>query len=83
MVSSQCINVTGLLFRLGHPEYTQSILGTMRIVYQHEGIFHGLYKGVTMNWIKGPIAGGVSFTVFHQLQYLSALRKNHWKPPRT
>ncbi|VDN24360.1 unnamed protein product [Dibothriocephalus latus] len=23
-----------------------------------------------MNWIKGPIASGVSFTVFHQIQYL-------------
>nr|VZI38308.1 unnamed protein product [Spirometra erinaceieuropaei] len=54
----------------GHPEYTRSILGTLRIVYQHEGVFHGLYKGVTMNWIKGPIASGVSFTVFHQIQYL-------------
>ncbi|CDS37230.1 solute carrier family 25 2 [Echinococcus multilocularis] len=57
----------------GHPEYTRSILGTMQIVYQQEGLFHGLYKGVTMNWIKGPIAAGISFTVFHQLQHFYAL----------
>ncbi|KAM7542999.1 hypothetical protein Aperf_G00000011272 [Anoplocephala perfoliata] len=65
----------------GHPEYTQSILGTMKIVYQHEGLFHGLYKGVTMNWIKGPIAAGVSFTVFHQLQHLYAQWQGGRRPP--
>ncbi|VDL19721.1 unnamed protein product, partial [Hymenolepis diminuta] len=66
----------------GHPEYTRSILGTMKIVYQHEGLFHGLFKGVTMNWIKGPIAGGVSFTVFHQLQSLYSRWKGRNNPPK-
>ncbi|VDO04275.1 unnamed protein product [Rodentolepis nana] len=65
----------------GHPEYTRSIVGTMRIVYQHEGLFHGLFKGVTMNWIKGPIAGAISFTVFHQLQSLYSRWQNCSKPP--
>nr|CUU98939.1 hypothetical transcript [Hymenolepis microstoma] len=65
----------------GHPEYTRSILGTMRIVYQHEGLFHGLFKGVSMNWIKGPIAGAVSFTVFHQLQSLYSRWQDCYKPP--
>ena len=22
-----------------------------------------MYKGVTMNWVKGPVAGGVSFAM--------------------
>lgn len=54
----------------GHPEYTEGILKTMRLVYRSEGLFHGLYKGVTMNWVKGPIASGIGFTVFHQIHSL-------------
>ncbi|KAM8889493.1 mitochondrial coenzyme A transporter SLC25A42-like isoform 1-T2 [Synchiropus picturatus] len=41
-----------------------TILGTMRDIVVREGIIHGLYKGLSMNWVKGPIAVGVSFTTF-------------------
>lgn len=54
----------------GHPEYSEGIWKTLCLVYQSEGLFHGLFKGVSMNWIKGPIASGISFTVFHQVQHL-------------
>lgn len=41
-----------------------TILGTMREIVTQEGVVHGLYKGLSMNWVKGPIAVGVSFTTF-------------------
>lgn len=41
-----------------------TILGTMRAIVTQEGLVRGLYKGLSMNWLKGPIAVGVSFTTF-------------------
>lgn len=45
-----------------------SIWATLWYVGRTEGIRKGLYKGLSMNWIKGPIAVGVSFTVFEFIQ---------------
>ncbi|XP_029469710.1 mitochondrial coenzyme A transporter SLC25A42 [Rhinatrema bivittatum] len=55
----------------GHAYST--ILGTMRQVVREEGLVRGLYKGLSMNWVKGPIAVGISFTTFDLMQIL--LRK--------
>eukprot|EP00064_Thunnus_orientalis_P003173 superscaffoldBa00000251_g3182 len=52
-----------------------TILGTMREIVSEEGIIRGLYKGLSMNWVKGPIAVGISFTTFDLTQIL--LRKLH------
>lgn len=41
-----------------------TIWGTMKAVAQQEGVVRGLYKGLSMNWVKGPVAVGVSFTTF-------------------
>lgn len=41
-----------------------TIGGTMRAIVAQEGVMRGLYKGLSMNWVKGPVAVGVSFTTF-------------------
>ncbi|KAM9111829.1 mitochondrial coenzyme A transporter SLC25A42 isoform 1-T1 [Pangshura tecta] len=50
-----------------------SILPTMQEIIREEGLIRGLYKGLSMNWVKGPIAVGISFTTFDLTQIL--LRK--------
>ncbi|GAA6234832.1 mitochondrial coenzyme A transporter SLC25A42 isoform X2 [Lates japonicus] len=52
-----------------------TILGTMKEIMSEEGVIRGLYKGLSMNWVKGPIAVGISFTTFDLTQIL--LRKLH------
>lgn len=47
-----------------------SILATMKEVVAEEGLIRGLYKGLSMNWVKGPIAVGISFTTFDLTQIL-------------
>ena len=42
----------------------RNVVTTIVHVAKTEGIKGGLYKGLSMNWIKGPVAVGISFTTF-------------------
>ncbi|VDN03097.1 unnamed protein product [Thelazia callipaeda] len=54
----------------------QNVLSSIYMIWKTEGIKRGLYKGLTMNWIKGPIAVGISFTVYdYAYAYIKSLLK--------
>ena len=42
---------------------------TIRKVLQEQGI-RGLFKGLSMNWLKGPVTFAISFTTFDFIQEL-------------
>ena len=50
-----------------HHHKPPSMITTMRHLFEEQGI-RGFYKGVSMNWVKGPIAFSISFTTFDTIQ---------------
>lgn len=60
-------------------EASLGALETASKIIREEGIRRGLYKGVTMNWLKGPISVGVSFMTFDTL--LRLIRESSFYKP--
>nr|CAH7741725.1 unnamed protein product [Callosobruchus chinensis] len=46
----------------------RSLVGTLSFVYRREGLIGGLYKGLSMNWIKGPICVGISYATYDNVK---------------
>jgi solute carrier family 25, member 42 len=46
-----------------------TLIATIRHLYVEQGL-RGFFKGVSMNWMKGPIAFSISFTAFDAVQSL-------------
>ena len=51
----------------------RKLMLTLKTIWVEGGLIGGIYKGLSLNWIKGPIASGLSFTTFDLTQAL--LRK--------
>ena len=45
-----------------------TVWNTMVYVFRTEGLTGGLYKGISLNWIKGPIAASITFCTFEAIQ---------------
>lgn len=58
---------SALGFHAGQAEKPLDMLGTMRVLYHEQGL-RGFFKGVTMNWMRGPLAFSISFTIFDLIQ---------------
>lgn len=59
-------------------EYT-SIRQTLKKIYIEEGIVRGFYKGLSMNWVKGPMAVGISFSTYDTIKhFLNSVTYGSW-----
>lgn len=59
---------------VGDCDKYETLRQTLRKVYLEEGILRGFYKGLSMNWVKGPLAVGISFSAYDTIkQFLNSI----------
>jgi hypothetical protein len=61
------------LLSAGASDPHQSSWSTAKSIVHAEG-WRALWKGVALNWVKGPVAVAVSFTTFDQLKQLFGIK---------
>jgi len=65
-----------------HPDRPPTLKAIIIELYAEQGI-RGFFKGVSMNWFKGPIAFSISFTMFDIVQmYLETDNEKQARLPR-
>jgi solute carrier family 25, member 42 len=60
-----------------------TIRQTLQKVYVEEGVTRGFFKGLSMNWVKGPMATGISFASYDTIKHFLNTNLLHQPLPPT
>jgi solute carrier family 25 protein 42 len=64
------------------PDHPPSMFNIVKELYLEQGV-RGFFKGVSLNWLKGPVAFGISFTAFDMIQsYIETEEERQGRLPR-
>jgi hypothetical protein len=70
------------VLRALRPDKPPTLTAIVSELYAEQGV-RGFFKGVSMNWFKGPIAFSISFTIFDTVQiFLETERERVARLPR-